>query len=73
MHERFPRNLGGTVTSIFSVRRGYRNNNSGLPMAWSQPLGGANNENKDGTAKRRKRSAAGSVTASRNAVIVPMK
>ncbi|MHB1406142.1 MAG: hypothetical protein ACYCV0_11200 [Desulfitobacteriaceae bacterium] len=46
MHKRFPRNLGGTVTSILSVRWGFRDNNSRLSMVGSQPLGRANNENK---------------------------
>ena len=73
MYKRFPRNLGGTVKSILSVRWGLRDNNSRLSKASSQRWRERNNENKDGTAKRRKRSVVGCDNSSRSAVIVPMK
>ena len=73
MYERFPRNLGETVKSILSVRWGLRVNNSRLSKACSQPWEERRMRIKDGTAKRRKRSAAGCDNSSRSAVIVPMK
>ena len=73
MYKRFLRNLGELFTSILSVRWGLRVNNSRLSKVCSQPWKERTIENKDGTAKRRKRSAAGCVNSSRSVVIVPMK
>ena len=66
------RNLGDPVVSSTNPGRRYRVTNS-RPRRRTRPSGSENNECKRGTAKRRKRSAAGWAARSRSTFILPMK
>jgi hypothetical protein len=61
-----PRNLGGLVVSVLEAGRGTGDQTPGL-AAVRLPLRGANRGRKDGTAKRRQRSAAGRTARRRSA------
>ena len=69
---RFPRNLGDPVVSSDNPGRRYRVINS-RPWQRTRLPGSETSECNRGTAKRRKRSAAGWAAGSRSTLIVPMK
>jgi len=70
----FPRNMGGPVVSPGISRPCGGPSNVPRPAVASHPAAaGANQGCTAGTAKRRKRSAAGRATGSRSALIVPSK
>jgi hypothetical protein len=66
------RNLGDPVVSSETPGRSYRVTNSG-PRRCTRPSRSENNECNRGTAKRRKRSAAGRAAGSHSVLIVPTK
>ncbi len=68
----FSKNLGDPVVSSAIPGRRYRVTNS-RPWRRTRPSRSENNECNRGTAKRRKRSAAGWAAGSRSTLIVPMK
>src|SRR4051794_37336333 len=71
----FPRNLGDPAVSVDPhLGTGWPNpNRPGPPAACVHGLRERTCERIDGTAKRRKRSAAGRAAGSRSALIVPVK